>query len=249
MSGSTGSLNLSPQERRLVAGVGLVVFVVLNVWLVWPHFGDWRTIGYQRDQAERTLGRYRTEVERTTSYQAKLRQLESMGQSVVAEEQELNLVRTVQDFASAAGLNITQSDSRARVSTTSTNQFFEEQAIKIGINSSTEALVAFLERLTATNSLIRVRELSVRPDTSQTRLMGDLTLVASYQKKAPARPAAGAAPAATTGATAATNVAVSGTKPATKSATTRTNRTFSGTATNRPAAAPPKPTASSPPKS
>ena len=33
-------LNLRPQERRLVVGVLVIVFVVVNLWFVWPHAGD-----------------------------------------------------------------------------------------------------------------------------------------------------------------------------------------------------------------
>src|SRR4051812_22830112 len=33
-------LNLRPHERRVVIVVGVIVFVVLNAWFVWPHFSD-----------------------------------------------------------------------------------------------------------------------------------------------------------------------------------------------------------------
>ena len=33
-------LNLRPFEKRLVVGVGAVLFVVLNAWFVFPHFSD-----------------------------------------------------------------------------------------------------------------------------------------------------------------------------------------------------------------
>ena len=33
-------LNLRPFEKRLVVGVGAVLFVVLNAWFVVPHFSD-----------------------------------------------------------------------------------------------------------------------------------------------------------------------------------------------------------------
>ena len=34
-------LNLRPQERRLVVIVGMVLFVLINWWFVWPFFGEW----------------------------------------------------------------------------------------------------------------------------------------------------------------------------------------------------------------
>src|ERR1700677_3173519 len=40
-------LNLTPQERRIVVIVFLVVIVVLNLLFVWPHFGEWSSINKQ----------------------------------------------------------------------------------------------------------------------------------------------------------------------------------------------------------
>ena len=34
-------LNLRPQERRLVVMAAAVLFLVLQFWLVWPHFKEW----------------------------------------------------------------------------------------------------------------------------------------------------------------------------------------------------------------
>jgi len=33
-------LNLRPQERRLVVMGSAALFIVLQFWLVWPHFND-----------------------------------------------------------------------------------------------------------------------------------------------------------------------------------------------------------------
>ncbi len=32
---------LRPLERRLVVGVAVVLFIVLNWVFIWPHFSDW----------------------------------------------------------------------------------------------------------------------------------------------------------------------------------------------------------------
>ena len=37
--------NLNAFERRLVVIVGLVVFLIINMALVWPQFADWGEIG------------------------------------------------------------------------------------------------------------------------------------------------------------------------------------------------------------
>ena len=65
-----------------------------------------------------------------------------------------------------------------------TNQFFAEQALSIDFTSGGKELVDFLVDIAAGNSMIRVREMNVKPDPSQTKLMGNITLIASYQKKA-----------------------------------------------------------------
>ena len=47
-------------------------------------------------------------------------------------------------------------------------------------------MVDFLYAIGSGDLLVRVKELSVNPDASQTKLMGSMKLVASFQKKAPA---------------------------------------------------------------
>ena len=59
MSAAASKLNLRPQERRLIVLVAIVLFVVLNVWLVWPLFGDWGRYQMNQLRARRTLDTYR----------------------------------------------------------------------------------------------------------------------------------------------------------------------------------------------
>ena len=33
--------HLRPLERRLAVGVAVILILVLNWWLIWPHFSDW----------------------------------------------------------------------------------------------------------------------------------------------------------------------------------------------------------------
>ena len=47
---------LRPIERRLVIGVVVVMFLVLNWLLVWPHFSDWDNLGRRLDTADRQAG-------------------------------------------------------------------------------------------------------------------------------------------------------------------------------------------------
>jgi hypothetical protein len=71
-----------------------------------------------------------------------------------------------------------------------TNQFFLERAQAISVVGGEPQLVNFLYGLGAGNSLIRVRALTLRPDPPRYQLNANMTVVASFQKKATASPAA-----------------------------------------------------------
>ena len=56
-------LNLRPFEKRLVVGVGAVLFVVLNAWFVVPHFSDLGDARRRRAEALKKLERWQTEID------------------------------------------------------------------------------------------------------------------------------------------------------------------------------------------
>jgi len=64
-----------------------------------------------------------------------------------------------------------------------TNQFFLEQSQNISVQSGEQQLVDFLYNLGSGNSLIRVRDLTLRPDPPRQNLSATVKLVASFQKK------------------------------------------------------------------
>ena len=200
MSSLISKLNLRPQERRYLVVVAVVVFVVLNIWLVWPRFKDWRQVKGDYEKALAELRKYQKEVAQIPRFESKLKDLENIGSNVIPEEQELDLVRIVQTQTRLSGVSVTRQDARPKTSTTKTNQFFEEQTLTMGIEARNEELVSFLVSLASTNSLIRVQELGLRPDNpaNPTKLVGSVTLVASYQKSPPVQ---SAPPAAITNAT------------------------------------------------
>ena len=174
-------LNLRPQERRLVVIVGLLVFVLLNMWFVWPYFGEWGALSSRMQRSRETLKKYQTEIARRADYEKKRVELESTGSQLLANELELQ--RTVQSTAASTGLQITSTDPRQRMFGTRTNQFFQEQNLSIQFTSGGKELVDFLVGIAAGDAMIRVREMSVKPDPSQTRLMGNIVFVGNYQSK------------------------------------------------------------------
>jgi len=188
MSSFLDKLNLKPQERRLVVMAAAVLFAVLQFWLVWPHFKDRAGIKTSLDAAHKTLKSYQTEIARTNDYLLKLKELERQGSSILAEEraQPLILMGQIQSQAIRSKLNMGNIDPVRRPAAGRTNQFFEEQTINAGLNpTGDEELIDFLVAMGSSDLMVRVKELDLRPDPSRTKLMGKVTLVASFQKNHP----------------------------------------------------------------
>src|SRR5688572_259332 len=95
-------LNLRPQERRLVVGVGIIVFAVVNFWFVIPHFGDLGRAQNKKDYAEKTLAKFKGELARQPEYKRELERLEKIGAFLPSEEQALELQREVDQQARQA---------------------------------------------------------------------------------------------------------------------------------------------------
>jgi hypothetical protein len=178
--------NLRPFERRVVVAVAVVLFIVLNVWFVFPHFSDWTKVQDRMWDAQRKLSNYQKEIDRMNSYSNLVRQLEGQGLEVPAEDQANHFATTVQSQAAANRVNILQNSKI----TTKTNQFFLEMTQGISVQGGEQQLVDFLFSLGRGDSLIRARGLSLHPDPPRQQLSASVTLVATYQKKVPVKPAA-----------------------------------------------------------
>jgi Tfp pilus assembly protein PilO len=190
-------LNLRPGERRLVIIVMIVVFIVLNFIFVWPHFGDWGKIKARRTIAENLIRQYQREIANTPLYQAQLKDLEKQGATVQSEAQALTLSTEVQNQAALSGVQVNRYDPVRQTAVSiggKTNQFFEEQSGIINVTTEEKSLVDFLFNLGNGRSLIRVRSFTLNPDPPRHKLQGNVTLVASYQKKAPPKVAPPVAP-------------------------------------------------------
>jgi Tfp pilus assembly protein PilO len=181
---------LRPLERRMVIGVGVVVLIVMNWWIVWPHFSDWSDLTGRHQDAQRKLKLYQTAVAQIPGLETSVKAFESEGQYVPEEDQALNFMRTIQQQASASGFGI-ENYSR---STMQTNQFFVEQTQTITVHATEPQLVDFLYKIGSSASMIRVRDLELQPDPPHQRLAANIKLVASYQKNPTV-----AAPATSTG--------------------------------------------------
>jgi hypothetical protein len=163
---------------------------VLNIWLVWPHFNDWGKFKAKMAEAQKKLDNYQAEVNRTSQYQGQLNSLVADETTVMPEDQAINLQRNIDNQAVQSGVQITSGSTRANIKT---NESFVEHTRTISVQSGERQLVDFLYNLSSGSSMIRVRELNLRPDASRMALGGNITLVASYQRKAVATPATTAA--------------------------------------------------------
>jgi type II secretory pathway component PulM len=176
MSGYFSRLN--PSERRFVVGVGLVFFVVINLFWIWPHFSDWGKL-QARLRADRfKLANDEAVIRQVELLKPELARLEKEGASVPVADQAIDFMRTIQLQAQQSGMGITSYGHQ----TFQTNQFFNEQSQTISGIAGEKQLVDFLYRLGAGNSLVRVKAISVRPDPQRQQLSANITLVASYQK-------------------------------------------------------------------
>jgi len=184
--------SLPPFEKRVVVGFGALFFIVLNFLFVIPHFSDLAAVNDRMGDAQRKLGRYQNEINKTNEYAAGLRKFEGENSDVPAEEQSIQFANAVNIQAGQSGVHIS---SAAHINT-QTNQFFLEKTQSLGVQAGEQQLVDFLYNLGSGNSQVRVRDLSVRPDPPRQQLAAQITLVASYQKKATSRsgPRPGSAP-------------------------------------------------------
>ena len=194
MSSALDRLNLRPQERRLVIGVGIFVFLLVNYFLVWPRFDDLKTHKSAMERSRRKLREYQAEVDKMPDYKTKLAKLEEGNPMVESAEQALLLIRRVQEQAARSGVTLASQRPVPKVNIKA-NDFFDEEGLAIVFTAGDKELVEFLVTLSGDNSMIRVRDMDLQPDPSRTQLTCKLTLFASYPKAAarsatPVKPAA-----------------------------------------------------------
>ena len=174
---------LNSTERRFVVGVFVVVFIVINVLFIWPRFKDWDKVKVQMNKAQTKLQEYQKEIGRKANYERQVRELESDGSPVPPEDQMTDFLRTINVQASRSGVRVDGNTQQPTV----TNQFFLERAQALSAVAGEPQLVDFLYNLGTGTSLIRVRGLTLRPDPPRFQLNANITLIASFQKKAAAR--------------------------------------------------------------
>jgi hypothetical protein len=185
MNGIFDKLGLRPAERRLLVAVGVVLFIVANVYLVWPHFSDWTRLREEISGLETTLTSYQNEQAMLPQYEAKEAALKGQGPKITTAEMGLALIKLVQPKADRAGIKVVQWNPSSGGSSANSD-FFEEHVLRITFkDTGDEQLLKFLISLGDGDSVVRIRDLTIRPDSNQMKLSGNVTMVASYQKAQP----------------------------------------------------------------
>jgi Tfp pilus assembly protein PilO len=181
-------LNLRPFEKRLVVVVAVVLFIVLNAWFVVPHFSDLARAQERKAQAQKKLQNWQVEVDQLPKYRTAINSLIGGTAEVPPEDQHNQFSEKILQQQIESGV---QGQGGGRNPTIRTNEFFLELSKNISVVSEEPQLVDFLYKLGGSESLIRVRGLTLKPKDPNARhqLQADITLVASYQKNPAKKPA------------------------------------------------------------
>lgn len=194
-------LKLTPTERRLVVGVLVVAFLVVNYWVVWPRFNDFKLVSDDLVSMERKKKIYEQEIARRPTYEVLLRKLKAEGSVLPVGEERIAFRSDMERMAREVGLMVPRwGEVLPERGGQTTNAFFEAIGITLqGAGGTERQFVDFLHRVGASNSTIRVKELTLAPGNfdsraqGKTNLVGTMKLVASVQKAATNAPASGAA--------------------------------------------------------
>lgn len=176
---------LSSMERWIIIIVIVGIFAVVHFALVVPYLNDWSKLTNRRTEAEDKQKKYEEMIAQMPAFQKQISSLEGENSAVPAEDQSVNFITAIQSQAAQSSVAIISNTRQPE----RTNQFFLERAQSVSTQSGEGQLVNFLYHLGTGNSLIRARALSISRDPSQQQLKATMTLIASFQKKAPAKPA------------------------------------------------------------
>jgi len=184
-----GQLNLTAQERRIVAGIFLVVIVVLNYLFVWPRFGDWSSMNNQLREMRGKIETDNNFIKQDYASNGWKVQVEELtkreGGSVMAHpiDPQVQLQNTIRAQERKTGVYVES----INPGSVKTNEFFETQSTAIALECQEPQLVNFLYNMGMDPAMIRVAILNLKPaDANRYRLKATITLTANYTKKPPA---------------------------------------------------------------
>ena len=175
--------NLNAFERRLTVVVGMAIFLVINMILVWPRFSEWGEIQVKNDRANQRLRTFQTQLAKGSALKKRLSELENSGSDVIPAERANQLITIIQQKARDSKLPFPNvRPVRTSSADGGTEKFFEQKAYSLTVNTDSEELINFLVAIGSDDSVIRVRDLDLKPEPPKNnRLICNMTLVANYQ--------------------------------------------------------------------
>jgi hypothetical protein len=182
-------LGLTAQERRLVVGIFMALFLVLNYLFVWPSFGEWGTLDKQRLDMLGKIQSYNDVIKQdfaSNGWKVQIKELtQREGGSVLEHpvDPQVQLQNTIRAQERKTGVYVKSMNPGS----VKTNEFFEEQSTAISLECQEPQLVGFLYHMGMDQAMIRVSMLNLSPADANTRyrLQAKLTLTANYIKKQP----------------------------------------------------------------
>jgi hypothetical protein len=192
MSSFVNTLNLRPQEKRVIVVIGVIVFAVLNVLLVFPHFHDWGKIKLELADTEGKIETFNKKIYQDTNSSPDglkniLRRMSEGKDGTIPQYSDLALETTVTTEAAKSGVKIRSyqpAPPKSMGPSSQSDKYFESQAVRITVDDCPEeAYVKFLYNVGNDPAMIRVHELSLSAkDANRYGLSASITLIADYQK-------------------------------------------------------------------
>lgn len=178
--------NLNAFERRLIIGVFLGIFFVVNLMLVVPKFREWGEVRSQRESAQQKIRVYQTVLNKRDDLEKRLEKLDKSGVKVLPEERASKLFELIQQKLRDNKLPATGLQHNSRPSSRAGNlrktkeEFFEQYTYSLNLNANYKQLIDFLKAIGSDEDLmIHVGRLQLKSAGHQ--LNCKITLVANYQ--------------------------------------------------------------------
>lgn len=182
MNALLDKMNLRPNEKRLIVAIFVGVFIVLNYWMIWPRFNDWSKTKDELAEARVKLLNYETKIANVDTFKAEIEDLKSQGSEVLPRSRVNQLTRLVDPEARKSGVTIWQKRPQKSFGS-GEGEFFDEEALQVVIKETGDKeLIDFLINLGLGDTMIRVRDMTLKPNANNRKLEATLTLVASYEK-------------------------------------------------------------------
>ena len=175
--------NLNAFERRLTVIVGMAIFLVINMVLVWPRFSEWGEIQAKNERANQRMRTFQAQISKGKALKTRLTELKNSGSDVIPAERANQLITTIQQKARDSNLPFPNvRPVRTGLADTNEEKFFEQKAYSLTVNTDAAELINFLVAIGSDDSVIRVRDLDLKPEPPKNnRLICTMTLVANYQ--------------------------------------------------------------------